>query len=204
MSVEPVEPCRSQRWSCWLSVCAVAAVLLVCAPQAEAHALSLYAGGLGGYGVVTDGQRGFDPYGLALGLDAGVTLPVIPIYVGARGLWFEGTTQNSHFGSAWTSIKTSYLTYGIDLGYEAELGPLVLRPSLGVGRISAGTSGSAGGGAAAFPAGGPGSSLYLSPGAALLVKLGLLYVGGEARYQVSTRHGCPDALVLLAKLGVTL
>jgi hypothetical protein len=163
----------------------------------HAKAMSLYGGALGGYGFATQNVGGIDPFGLALGANAGVSLPIIPIYVGARVLWYDGSTGSSVAGLG--KLSRNYLTYGVDLGYDAELGPIVLRPSLGIGTASQTLSGPVG--IRSLP---KDSTLYLSPGVALLVKVGLFYVGGEARYNVLTRHNRPDGGAILANVGLTL
>ena len=181
-----------------LRVGALVAALGTLGSASPAKAMHLYAGALGGYGFATQEVGGVDPFGLALGASAGVTLPIIPIYVGGRVLWFNGSTRD-FVGTG--EASRNYLTYGVDLGYDAELGPLVLRPSLGIG--SASLSGTIKTGSATFtPA--KDSTLYLSPGVALLFKAGLLYAGGELRYNVLTRTNRPDGVAILASFGLML
>jgi hypothetical protein len=178
----------------------------------KVQAMSLYAGLLGGYGFTPE-KHEVEPYGFGLGAAAGITLPAIPIYVGARLLWFVGATGPGHTSAPTTSttatgmasvsvkLSESYLTYGIDLGYDLELGPLVLRPGLGIGsgRLNANSVGT-GGVKTKFDD----SSLYLSPALALLFKPGLLFVGAEARYIGMTEKAHLSGIALLAHLGVTL
>jgi hypothetical protein len=186
----------------------VLAALLLSGPKA--HAMSLYAGLLGGYGFTPE-KHEVQPYGFGLGASAGVTLPAVPIYVGARLLWFVGATGHTPSpmmtttatGMTAVSLKLSesYLTYGIDLGYDLELGPLVLRPGLGIGsaRLNANI----------VDMGGvktklDDSTLYISPAIALLFKPGLLYVGAEARYLGMTEKKHFSGIALLAQLGITI
>lgn len=185
---------------------------LACNAQ-KAQAMSLYAGLLGGYGTTPE-KHPVLPYGVGLGANAGLTLPSIPIYVGARLLWFIGHTKpmvmepstNPTTGATTTvnvKLSESYLTYGVDLGYDAELGPLVLRPELGIGRatLNANTVGPSG---VSVKKEANASSLYLSPAVELLFKPGLLYLGGELRYMGLTAHNQYDGIVVLAHLGLTI
>ncbi len=180
---------------------AVIAVCLGCAAGAQAQ--SLYAGGLLGYGFSTEKHSPVNPYGLGLGLSAGLTLPGIPIYAGARLVGFlgaKGHTPSVLPGASATEQSLSYLTYGIDLGYE--LGKnLVLRPSLGIGRAVLKGKVTIPGAAEISASDG---SLYLAPGIALLVKAGLLFVGAEARYMFLTESKHVSGMSLLASVGVTL
>jgi hypothetical protein len=187
----------------------VLAALLV--SNSKAEAMSLYAGLLGGYGFTPE-KHEVQPYGVGLGASAGLTIPVVPIYIGARLLWFIGSTDHisnptpmATMTSAGTSVSLelsqSYLTYGVDLGYDAELGPLVLRPQLGIGRATLYSN-------LADPSGlkmkANDSTLYLSPALALLFKPGLLYVGAEVRYLGMTEKAHFSGVALLAQLGLTI
>jgi len=186
----------------------VLAALFLLSPH-QVQAMSLYAGLLGGYGFTPE-KHAVQPYGVGLGAAAGVTLPSIPIYLGARLLWFLGAT--GHTGVPTTSttgmatnlnveLSQSYLTYGVDLGYDAELGPLVLRPGLGIGsaRLNSNTVGTTGVKATLHD-----STLYLSPALALLFKPGLLFIGAEARYLGMTEKAHYSGIALLAHFGLTL
>jgi hypothetical protein len=190
------------------SLALVLVVALSVAPH-KARAMSLYAGLLGGYGF-TPQKHDVQPYGFGLGASAGLTLPVVPIYLGARLLWFAGGTghtvvsmSNPAGGAAGVSaeLSQSYLTYGIDLGYEAALGPFALRPGLGIGsaRLNANIV-DTGGLKTKFND----STLYLSPALALLFKPGLIFIGAEARYIGLTEKNHLSGIALLAQLGLTL
>jgi hypothetical protein len=184
----------------------VLAALLLSANKAQA--MSLYAGLLGGYGFTPE-KHVVQPYGFGLGAAAGLTLPVIPIYLGARLLWFAGdtghpaaTTSTTGTGtSVSVELSQSYLTYGIDLGYDAELGPLVLRPGLGIGsaRLNSNSADANG-----FKMKFNDSTLYISPALALLFKPGLLYVGAEVRYLGMTEKAHLSGIALLAHFGLTI
>ena len=195
-----------------MAVLSALCALFVCTNEAKAW--GVYAGAHGGYGFAPKVRSAEpEPYGVGLGADAGVTLPVIPIYVGARLTWFLGQSKKEvDVGGAAASgslkLDESYLTYGIDIGYDMELGPIILRPELGIGRatlytnqIGTGTIGST---SASFEMKKNYSSLYLAPAAELIIKLGLLYVGAEARFLGLTAKRSHNGVALLAHLGLCI
>ncbi len=172
------------------------ATLATSASVATAHAQSLYAGLLGGYAASSQQHQELEPYGGAIGASAGVTLPVLPIYLGARMVWFVGNTETL----AALVVNRHYLLYGVDVGYDAIIGPLVLRPSVGIGRatledrvMNSGLTLSS-----------SDNSLYIAPGFGLLVKLLLLYVGAELRYNALTASHQVNSVSLLASFGLTI
>src|SRR3954447_2669894 len=118
-------------WS-WLATVLLLGALSGSRP-ATAHAFGLYAGVLGGYAASTDEDHDVNPYGVGLGLDAGITLPVLPIYVGGRFMYYFGDSASFSEGGVGLKLDAHYVMYGVDLGYDAELGPIVLRPGLGIG-----------------------------------------------------------------------
>lgn len=167
---------------------------------AQAQAQSLYAGALGGYASATDEQNGIEPYGVGVGASAGVTLPIMPIYLGARAIWYFG--DSAQFSGAGTSLTldSHYVLYGVDLGYDASLGPITLRPGLGIGSAALTNSGSAAG----VTASASDSSLYLAPGVGLIVSPGLLYVSAELRFNYLAENKHFNSVSVLAGLGLTL
>lgn len=176
-------------------------VTSVVASASSAHALSLYAGGLGGYAQSTDQQHGVNPYAIAVGASAGLSLPVIPIYVGGRFIYYFGDSASFSQDGIGVKLDSHYVMYGLDLGYDAELGPIVLRPSLGIGRATLESTTSGLGGTHTSKSDG---SLYLAPSIGLILKLGLLYVSGELRYNALTEGDQPDSISMLAGLGLTI
>ncbi len=169
-------------------------VLLVTAGRAQAQ--SVYAGLLGGYAATTEKHQGVEAYGGAIGASAGLTLPVFPIYLGARVVGFFGDTGTV----AAVTLNRHYLLYGVDLGYDAIFGPLVLRPSLGIGRATLENSITSSG----LKLSSSDSSLYLAPGLGLIVKLLLVYVGAELRYNALTESGHWNSVSMLASAGLTI
>jgi hypothetical protein len=170
----------------------------------HARAQDVQAGVIGGYGVATT-PIDHDPYLFTIGAQAGVTLPIFPLYLGARVLWFSGELQNARLTSsmnqAAVSFSLNYLMLAADVGYDLEVGPIVLRPLLSVGRAT--LSGKLIGplGIADRPVD---NSLFVAPALALLVNVCCLYVSGELRYSFLTESGNPDGIALLLGFGARI
>jgi hypothetical protein len=172
------------------------AAFALCVLSSTAQAQSIYAGLLGGYAATTEKHQSVEAYGGAIGASAGLTLPIVPIYLGARFLWFLGDTGTV----AALELNRHYVLYGVDLGYDAIFGPLVLRPSLSVGRATLENSIKGAG----LTLSSNDSSLYVAPGVGLVVKLLLVYVGVELRYNALTASKQFDSASLLASAGLTI
>ncbi|HEX2678424.1 MAG TPA: hypothetical protein VHM19_17350 [Polyangiales bacterium] len=175
-------------------------LVLVAASPARAAGPSLWAGVLGGYASTTDKQHDVEPYGVGLGASAGVTLPVMPFYVGARVVRYFGDSAKIVSGAGSLKLESQYTLYGLDLGYDASLGPITLRPGLGIGSAALKNSGAAAG----VTVSASDSSLYLAPNIGLIVSAGLLYVGGELRFNALTEDKHFNSVSMLASLGLTI
>lgn len=197
----------------------IVVVALLCGCSARARAQVLSAAVLVGYASSTSNTpRDIEPYGVGLGASAGLTLPVLPIYFGARITSFMGETQELSAGGLTASWQSRYLLYGIDIGYEWELAPLVVRPALGIGRATVENSGSAidGSDAAtrfvvlqAWRASRPiedaqKHSLYLAPAVTLLFATNRLCLGIELSYGALIEHVHSDSVGLHATIGVRI
>ncbi len=122
------ERSRRSRFLSLLAGSGSAIAVLVAAQPAQALPLVTLSGSLRGlYGSVLSDQE-LNPYGIGLGLRAGVTLPM-SLYVGASLDYFFG--ESATVGGDENS--RSLLQVLGTLGYDASLGPLTLRPSLGLG-----------------------------------------------------------------------
>lgn len=181
-------------------VCIVLTVCALCGLASRAHAQSVHVGILGGYGFTTDDDDGIEPYGVGIGASAGLTLPIVPIYLGARAVWHLGESARISAGGATLQLDRHYALYAVDLGYDAALGPITLRPALGVGAAVLENGGSAVGVAVSASD----SSLYLAPGVGLIVSFGLLYAGGELRFNYVTEDGHFNGISMLASVGLTI
>jgi hypothetical protein len=176
------------------------AIVLIAGLGSQAQAQSVYAGLLGGYAASADKENDVEPYGVGVGASAGVTLPVFPMFLGARVLYFFGDDASFGAGSGRVTLDSHYLMYGLDLGYDATLGPVTLRPGLGIGRATVDNSGSAIG----VTVSASDSSLYLAPGMGVLVTVLFLYVGAEVRFNYLTEDEHQSSTSLLASFGFTL
>jgi hypothetical protein len=137
------------------------------------------------------GDPELNPYGPGLGLRAGVTLPA-SLYLGASFDYFLGESETRGV----IDVSSSLLQVLANVGYDAGLGPLTLRPSLGLGFAESSFEGL--GGEVSE------SDFVLSPGAELFIGLGLLSVSGEVRYNKVFADGDADGLILGLGLGFSL
>ena len=131
-----------------------------------------------------------DGYNLGFGARAGFTLP-LSVYVGGTFVYHLGKTESTPAGD----VNLRVLYVGAEGGYDAGVGPLTLRPYLGLGYASA-----------------TGSALGLSssegkaalwPGVTALFGLGGLFVGADARYVVLLDTEDANAFSVFATVGTT-
>lgn len=119
--------------------------------------------------------------GLGVGLRAGYTLPM-RVYLGATFVYQHG----SSFGPV-----RAYAFYpGAEVGYDASLGPVVLKPYLGAGLLVAKVTGLSGLGAGA--AGGESFALWPGVAATYEIPKSPAFVGADARLLIATRGGDPS------------
>jgi hypothetical protein len=174
-----------------LAVLAAAVSLAALGTAKDARALpllSLSASARGLYGAAL-GDPYLNPYGVGLGVRAGVSLPT-SLYLGGAFDYFLGESKGS---------SISLLQLMGHVGYDVGLGPLTLRPSLGLGlsqKKAEGTNDTS------VP---PDyiSNIAASPGVELLVALGMMSVSAEARYNL-VFDADPDAVIVGIGLGFSL
>ncbi len=172
--------------------CVATFIAVVAAPNdAQALPLLTVSGSLRGlYGAALGDPRP-SAYGPGLGLRAGLTLPMA-LYVGGSFDYFFGDSADV----LGTEASASLLQLMAHAGYDLGLGPLTLRPSLGLGlaqtSVDVGIADTTEG------------DFVLSPGAELIVGLGFWSVSAEARYNKIFVDGDGDALVFGAGLGFSL
>lgn len=159
----------------------------------EAHALPLLtlSGSLRGLYGSAFGDPIVNPYGPGLGVRAGITLPA-SLYLGASLDYFFGESEDV----AGIDVSASLLQLMANVGYDAGLGPLTLRPSLGLGLAQSNVEG----GAFDDSKG----NFVLSPGAEAIIGLGLLSVSGEVRYNKVFVDGDFDGIYFGVGLGFSL
>jgi hypothetical protein len=120
-----------------------------------------------------------DGYGLGLGVRGGYTLPM-NVYVGGTFIYHLGKTTSTPFGDE----KANIYYFGVEGGYDLAAGPVVVRPYLGLGGVTAAVSL---GGASDSE-----SKLALWPGATVLFPIGHLSVGADARYVIVAGSSSTD------------
>jgi hypothetical protein len=172
----------------------VVCVLCVCERASALPLISVSASLRGLYGAYT-GDSDINPYGLGVGVRAGVTLPA-SLYLGGSLDFFFGETvevANTEFSNA------IFQAMG-NIGYDLSLGPLMLRPFLGLGLASASSEACVGNVCSESESE---SEFAVAPGAEAYVGLGLLSLTGEVRYNKIFSDPSRDALVLGVGLGLS-
>jgi hypothetical protein len=173
-----------------LGVACVAATLAFSGDASALPLLTLSASLRGLYGTAS-GDPDVNPYGPGLGLRAGITLPT-SLYLGASLDYFFGESDEI----AGVDVNASLLQVLANVGYDAGLGPLTLRPSVGLGLAQSN--------AEIGPLDDSKSNFALSPGAEAIVGLGLLSVSGEVRYNLVFADGDFDGLSFGVGVGFSL
>lgn len=160
------------------------------------------AGGWLGYGIQLDSEP-TRPFGLTLGVRGGVVLPQ-RAYVGlALGVFGGQSSSLTYQGVRYTaSLWQSQV--GVEGGYELELGPLTLRPFLGVGVNHTTVSYSA---TVVFDSyredHNASTDLYINPGALLHLRLTeRIYAGLDSHLSLVTNSPVRSALTIAASGGV--
>jgi hypothetical protein len=151
----------------------------------------LYGSALGDQGV--EGTE-LNPYGIGIGLRGGVTLPSA-LYLGASFDYFFGESDDD-------AVDIDFNLYQVmgNVGYDIGLGPLTLRPSLGLGVANISVDGDVLGISVEETE----SDFVLSPGAEGIIGLGLLSVSAEVRYNKIFADDDADALIMGVGFGFSL
>lgn len=148
-----------------------------------------------GFGAAVLGGNGFkDGYGGAVGLRAGVTLPTIPVYAGGTFLYHFGTTDSEG------RLKVLYL--GPEGGYDVALGPVTLRPYIGLGYAAISTDVSTATLARTLATTEHASRFALWPGLAALFPIDSAFAGLDARYVVINDSDNLNALSVFVTAGL--
>lgn len=186
-------------WPVALALGSVVPAVIAWSPSADALPLiDLSASVRGLYGSATSDAE-FSGYGAGIGLRAGITLP-LSLYLGAGYDYFAG--QDLEAEDLDIVVSTHQLMGNV--GYDLGLGPLTLRPVVGLGLSTSSLETTSG-----LTLGGPttiessDSNFLIAPGAELIIGLGLLSVGGEVRYNKVFADGDADAIVVGAGLGLS-
>ena len=204
---------NGSRWAVRFASGTVSALALL-ALERDAHALpllTLWGSVRGLYGSVAGDAatvgwssstgtqyESVNGYGPGLGLSAGVTLP-LSLYIGASFDYFFGETVSFNAGPDVSRGSSQLLAR---VGYDLGLGPLTLRPELGLGALFSNVK----------VEGGPpetpqheisANGTVLAPALEAFFGLGTLNLNAEARYELVAGNNS-NALVLGLGLGVSL
>jgi hypothetical protein len=172
---------------------AIFAFFAVCYLYAgQASALGLSAGLLAGNGFK-------DGYNVGVGARGGITLPM-NLYLGASFLYHFGTTQNTGAGD----VTTNLWLLGAEGGYDLGVGPLTLRPYLGLGyaHLSFGAPDACAAGTCLSVSDSDGK-VALWPGVAALFNLAIFFIGVDLRYTVLLDVEDANAFGTFATAGLT-
>lgn len=179
----------------WVYALGAGAAILGLSETADALPLLTVSGSLRGLYGSPIGDQEVSPYGIGVGLRGGVTVPS-SLYLGASLDYFFGESGDL----AGIETSTSLLQIMGHVGYDLGLGPLSVRPGLGLGlaTLSAEVSSPIG------DVSDSESEFVASPGIEASIGLGLLSVGAEARYNKIFADGDSDAIVLGVGVGFSL
>jgi hypothetical protein len=146
-------------------------------------------GALVGYGFK-------DGVNLGLGVRGGYTLPM-NLYLGGTFVYHLGKSQNVGYGDS--TMNVYY--FGVEGGYDIAAGPVVIRPYLGLGAVTAKVTMPSGTFLGVPVPGGSVSDTKLGvwPGATLLYPLGSAFIGADARYLIRSEF---NAFSIFATGGV--
>lgn len=144
----------------------------------------------------TQEKESLNGYGPGLGLSAGVTLPM-SLYVGASFDYFFGETASFSSGPDVSRASSQLLAR---VGYDLGVGPLTLRPELGLGGLFSKVK--VEGGPPEAPQEITANGTVLAPAVEAFFGLGLLNVNAEARYELVAGDNS-NALVLGLGLGLS-
>jgi hypothetical protein len=150
-----------------------------------------------GYGFMTDRRgNGADPYGFMAGLRGGYTFD-FKLYAGLYYNYYLGSSKEGESQGTGLQSETTanYMHFGAEIGYDAELGPVQLRPSLQLGVAllvsdveKPGTSDSY-------------SDFMLAPGVTVVHPIDDFFIGGDFRGLIVTGDGA-SGITLAATGGI--
>jgi hypothetical protein len=146
------------------------------------------------YGAeLNDGD--FNPWGTGLGLEAGYTLPLLPIYVGGNAEYFFGDSVES----GGVKVDGKIWQISAEGGYDFGVGDhLVIRPKLGLGFATASTEACAG---VLGCSSNSDTKPLIAPGAKFILMFSRFELSFDGRYAVVTSDPSAKAFIFSAGVG---
>jgi hypothetical protein len=184
----------------WLAAALGVSSMLLAGPSFAAATEGALQLGLGfRYGKeLNDGD--LNPWGTGIGLEAGYTLPLLPIYVGGNAEYFFGGTLESPVPNVGTAkLDANIWQLSAEGGYDFGLGDhVVLRPKLGLGLAHVSRKGCAPGIACVEDSE---SKPLLAPGAKLILMFSRFELSFDGRYAVVTSDPTSKAFIFSVGIG---
>ena len=172
------------------TACVLGSAAFLATTTNEAAAADMFSvSGQIGYGF--NGPDGTDadinPYNFALGLRADISfLPFL--FIGGNFMYYFGETP-SLGGVELKNVGSTQL--GATLGVALDLGPVGIRPYV-MGGVLLGRPGD----------GDSTDSFFVAPGAAIVYRSGIFFIGPEARYTIATADNFTNSFGLYGTLGL--
>lgn len=145
-----------------------------------------------GYGFKTDRQTaglGADPYGFMAGVRGGYTFD-FALYAGVYFNYYLGSSETGGSGRINEESRettASYMQFGAEVGYDANLGPVLFRPSLEIGMAISFSD--ADGVTRSL------SDLMFGPGVTVVYPIDDFFIGGDLRGSLVTGDGVSGVTV---------
>jgi len=185
----------------WVAAAAGLIASFIALPSFAAATEGVLQLGLGfRYGASLD-DGDLNPWGTGLGLEAGYTLPVLPIYVGGNAEYFFGGSIDRPFGTSDAKIWQLSAEGGYDFGVGDNL---VIRPKLGLGMAHLSTSDCVESSPIAGPPGcldGNDTKPLIAPGAKFILMFSRFELALDGRYAVVTSDPTRKAFIFSAGIG---
>ncbi len=153
-----------------------------------------------GYG--TDLEEGdLNLFGLGLGVRGGYTLDM-GLYLGAQFIYFLGESE----GAEGAEVSANEMLIGAEVGYDADIDPIVIRPSLGLGLAITSMDMELPPAAAGFVSDADMSSedFYIAPGASVIYPIDGFFVGADLRFYLIFAEETVEALTMMLNGGINL
>jgi hypothetical protein len=116
----------------------------------------------------------YNLYSVGFGVRGGYTLD-FGLYLGGQALYFIGDSVSV----AGVEASGNELLLGVDVGYDIDVAPLIIRPSLGLGAALTFSKSDIGKPEAASETN---ANFYVAPGATAMYPISNFFIGGDLRF----------------------